>query len=116
MHNLWISLAKGPAMSPRSLQYTVERSTDLGFHNQAGIPLRGGDSGWRASISQDKEQPSDCRSAIAQIPGGLFVLTATFEGRRSGILVKWAQPCSNNPPMVMVALATGQAVEPLIRD
>jgi flavin reductase (DIM6/NTAB) family NADH-FMN oxidoreductase RutF len=65
---------------------------------------------------RDKGQPTLCREAIAQIPGGLFVLTATFEGRRSGVLVKWVQPCSTNPPMVMVAIATGQPVEPLIRN
>jgi flavin reductase (DIM6/NTAB) family NADH-FMN oxidoreductase RutF len=59
---------------------------------------------------------TDRTSALSQIPGGLFVLTASFDGRRTGCFVKWVQPCSTNPPMVMVALATGQSVEPLIRD
>lgn len=63
-----------------------------------------------------KELENDVDKALAQIPGGLFVLTTASEGRRGGVLVKWVQPCSTQPPMVMVALATGQAIEPLIRD
>lgn len=54
--------------------------------------------------------------AIAQIPSGLFVLTAAFDGNRSGVLAKWVQQCSIEPPMIMVALPKGQPVEPLIRD
>src|SRR5437870_7906054 len=67
-------------------------------------------------MSLGQDPTNDLHCALGQIPGGLFVLTSTFEGRNSAVLVKWVQPCSSNPPMVMVALATGQAVEPLIRD
>ena len=63
-----------------------------------------------------KDVAIDLNNALAQIPGGLFVLTSNFEGRQSAVLVKWVQPCSTTPPMVMVALATGQTVEPIIRD
>lgn len=62
------------------------------------------------------ESPRDCSAAIAQIPGGLFLLTANFEDHRHAVLVKWVQQCSDNPPMVMVAMSKGQAVEPLIRE
>jgi flavin reductase (DIM6/NTAB) family NADH-FMN oxidoreductase RutF len=54
--------------------------------------------------------------AALQIPRGLFVLTTAFGGVRSGILTKWVQPCSTDPLMVMVAIAHGLPVEPLIRD
>lgn len=54
--------------------------------------------------------------AITRIPSGLFVLTAAHDDYRSGVLARWVQPCSISPPMVMVALAMGQPVEPLLRD
>ena len=53
--------------------------------------------------------------AMTQIPGGLFVLTSTCEGHSGAAMVRWVQPCSDHPPMVMVAIRKGQAVEPLIR-
>jgi len=63
-----------------------------------------------------QRSPSDPSAAMAQIPGGCFVLTANCEGRRGAVLVKWVQQCSDQPPMVMVALGKGQMVEPLIRN
>lgn len=51
---------------------------------------------------------------LAQIPGGLFILTATCEGRSGAALVKWVQQCSENPPMVMVALPKGLPIELLV--
>ena len=59
---------------------------------------------------------SGIAAAIAQIPGGLFVLTSHYEDRHAAVPIKWVQPCSDKPHMVMVALAKGQAVEPMIRD
>src|SRR5262245_51541232 len=56
------------------------------------------------------------QKAMAQIPGGIFVLTSQFEGRSGAVMVKWVQPCADNPPMVMVALSKGQSIEPIIRD
>ena len=53
---------------------------------------------------------------MAMMPGGMFVLTASAEGRKGAVLVKWVQPCSDNPPMVMVALNKGQHIEPLLRN
>ena len=59
---------------------------------------------------------SDIAGAMRQIPCGLFVLTTAHNGVRSGVLTKWVQPCSSEPPLVMVALPQGLPVEPLIRD
>ncbi len=59
---------------------------------------------------------SDIAKAMAQMPGGLFVLTSSWEGHAGAVLVKWVQPCSDNPPMVMVALNKGQHIEPLLRN
>lgn len=58
----------------------------------------------------------ECANALAQIPGGLFILTSHFDTLRGGVLVRWVQQCSDVPPMVMVALCKGQPVEMLIRD
>jgi len=59
---------------------------------------------------------SNIAAAVLQIPCGLFVLTAAHDGLRSGVLTKWVQPCSIVPRQVMVAIAKGLPVEPLIRD
>ncbi len=59
---------------------------------------------------------ADLHRALGRIPSGQFILTAAYEGARSGVLVGWVQQCATNPPMVMLALATGLPVIPLIRD
>lgn len=53
---------------------------------------------------------------MAQMPGGVFVLTSAWEGQAGAVLVKWVQPCSDNPAMVMVAINRGQHIEPLLRN
>jgi flavin reductase (DIM6/NTAB) family NADH-FMN oxidoreductase RutF len=63
-----------------------------------------------------RDPASDRDRAMGQIPGGLFVMTSHCEGRSSAVIVKWVQQCASNPPMVMVGLAKGQAIEPMIRD
>jgi len=60
--------------------------------------------------------PLDIAAAVAKIPRGLFIMTSGFEQSRSGVLVKWVQRCSSNPPLLIVAVPKGQPVEPLIRD
>jgi len=59
---------------------------------------------------------TDIAGAMQQIPCGLFVLTTADNGVRAGVLTRWVQPCSHEPPLVMVALPHGLPVEPLIRD
>ena len=84
----------------------------------------GASSNGNGSASSENGQgaPSPHRAAllsertIGQIPCGLFLLTAAFDGDRSGALTAWVQRCSITPPLLMVALRTGHAVEPLIRD
>ena len=63
-----------------------------------------------------QQNGTDIAAAVLQIPRGLFILTSACEGHRSGVLTKWVQPCSTIPPLVMVAIAKGSPVEPLIRD
>ena len=54
--------------------------------------------------------------ALSQIPCGLFLLTAAYDGARSAVLVEWVQQCATSPPLIMAAVATGLPVVPLIRD
>jgi flavin reductase (DIM6/NTAB) family NADH-FMN oxidoreductase RutF len=63
-----------------------------------------------------RHSKSDSARAMAQMPGGLFVMTAACDGRSGAVLARWVQPCSDNPPMVMVALNRGQHIEPLLRN
>ena len=59
---------------------------------------------------------SPLTQAIGQIPSGLFILTAAYNGSRSGVLVAWVQQCATEPPLVMAAVSTAMPVVPLIRD
>ena len=59
---------------------------------------------------------SPLAQAIGQIPSGLFILTAAYNGSRSGVLVAWVQQCATDPPLVMAAVSTEMPVVPLIRD
>jgi flavin reductase (DIM6/NTAB) family NADH-FMN oxidoreductase RutF len=64
---------------------------------------------------RDQDAAADS-CACSRIPGGLFILTAQYESRRGALLVKWVQQCSDQPPMVMVAMPRGQQIEPLIHN
>lgn len=54
--------------------------------------------------------------AMAQLPAGLFLMTAAYEEERAGILVRAVQACGSAPPLICVAARTGHRIEPLIRD
>ena len=54
--------------------------------------------------------------ALNALPSGTFLLTAAFDGKRAGMIVSWAQPCADEPALVVVAARKGHAIEPLIRD
>jgi flavin reductase (DIM6/NTAB) family NADH-FMN oxidoreductase RutF len=60
--------------------------------------------------------PHSAHEAIALIPSGMFIMTASHDGRMAGVLVKLVQLCSPHPPQVAVAMLKGQSLEPLIRD
>ncbi len=54
--------------------------------------------------------------AVAQLGGGLFVMSAAHDAQRSGFLVRWVQPCAMSPVLICAAAPRGHGVEPLIRD
>ena len=56
------------------------------------------------------------RRAVRQIPGGVFVITSSFEGKRAGSTVMSVGMCAGEPRLVCVALRKGHIIEPLIRD
>lgn len=58
----------------------------------------------------------DLARAIALTPCGLYVMTAGFEDRAAGLIARWVQRCSIDPPMLMIAIRKGEPIEPLIRD
>jgi flavin reductase (DIM6/NTAB) family NADH-FMN oxidoreductase RutF len=59
---------------------------------------------------------SDTQRAIAGINSGLFVLTAQFEGKRAGVMVRSVQPCADEPLLLCAAVRRGHWIEPIIRD
>jgi flavin reductase (DIM6/NTAB) family NADH-FMN oxidoreductase RutF len=59
---------------------------------------------------------SDAQHALADLQSGLYVLSAQFEGRRAGVVVRSAQPCADEPPLLCVAVKRGHWIEPIIRD
>ena len=54
--------------------------------------------------------------AIGRIPSGLFILTARYEDRRTGMLVSWVQQVSFKPPMVCAVIGKGRPIMPLISE
>ncbi len=56
------------------------------------------------------------RQAVSRLPRATYVLTAAHEDKRSGILVHWVQPASEEPLLVSAAVRKGHSIEPLIRD
>ena len=60
--------------------------------------------------------PQDASQAWATLSPTLFVMTAAFEGKRSGTVVKWVSPCAEQPQLLAVAIFRGHWVETLIRD
>jgi len=56
------------------------------------------------------------RASMAYFPLGTFLMTASFEGERSGIRALTASQCSVEPVLIAVAAQKGHSIEPLIRD
>jgi len=54
--------------------------------------------------------------ALGRLPGSLFVMTSHYEDRMRGVMVSWVQQAGFNPPMIMVALAKGRPIVPLLHD
>jgi flavin reductase (DIM6/NTAB) family NADH-FMN oxidoreductase RutF len=53
--------------------------------------------------------------ALGRISSGVFILTASHEGRSTAMLASWVQQASFAPPAVSMALAKGRAVAEMIR-
>jgi len=68
-----------------------------------------------ARTADDKARQS-IGAALGRIPSGLFVLTAHHEDRRAGMLASWVQQACFEPPMVVVAIAKGRVIMPLISE
>jgi len=64
----------------------------------------------------DPQKREGIGRALGRIPSGLFILTARHEDRRMGMMVSWVQQVSFQPPMVMVAVAKGRAIMPLVSE
>lgn len=59
--------------------------------------------------------PTDAvAAAVAKIPSGLAVLTATYKGRSTGMLASWVQQASFEPLMLTVCVKAGRPIESLI--
>ena len=70
----------------------------------------------RTDFPLTAEQRDAVSPALANLPGGLWVLTSYHEDRRSGMLVCFVQQVCFEPAMVSVAIAKGQAIMPLISE
>ena len=60
--------------------------------------------------------PQLIHNALRNIPHATFVLTCRHDQYRDGIITKWVQQCSAEPPMLVVAIPKGRAIEPMLRD
>ena len=59
--------------------------------------------------------PTDAvAAAVARIPSGLAVLTATYKERSTGMLASWVQQASFEPLMLTVCVKAGRPIESLI--
>ncbi len=53
--------------------------------------------------------------ALGRVPSGVFILSASHEGKSDAILASWVQQASFEPPMLTVAIAKGRPIADLIR-
>lgn len=60
--------------------------------------------------------PTALAAALAMLPEDHFLMTAAFEGQRSGVRLRSVQRCADEPILLAVAARKGHAIDPLIRD
>ncbi|MDQ7013613.1 MAG: flavin reductase family protein [Planctomycetota bacterium] len=53
---------------------------------------------------------------FALLRTGLYLMTAAHDDVLAGVIVRSVQPCSEDPPLLCVAVRTGHPIEPIIRD
>jgi flavin reductase (DIM6/NTAB) family NADH-FMN oxidoreductase RutF len=58
----------------------------------------------------------DSSRVLSQLPQAQFVMTSQFDGRRSGVLVRWVCACADEPLLISVSLRKGHWISPIIRD
>mgnify|MGYP000920359006 CR=1 FL=1 len=58
----------------------------------------------------------DTNRVLSLLPQGQFVMTAQFEGRRGGVVVRWVCACADDPLLISVSLRKGHWISPIIRD
>jgi flavin reductase (DIM6/NTAB) family NADH-FMN oxidoreductase RutF len=52
----------------------------------------------------------DIASILGQVPSGVYILTARFEGQETGMLASWVMQAGFEPPMLTVAIQQGRYV------
>lgn len=63
------------------------------------------------------ESASDGLSAVLErVPWATWVMTSSYDGKRSGVVVRWVQRCATEPVLVSVSVEKCHAMETLIRD
>lgn len=55
-------------------------------------------------------------AAVLDAGRATFLMTAAFEGDRTGVVVSSAMICAEEPLLVSVAVRKGHSIEPIIRD
>ena len=66
--------------------------------------------------SSEDVQRRGIGDALGRIPSGLFILTASNEDRRIGMLASWVQQVAFEPPMISVAVAKGRPILALLSE
>lgn len=57
----------------------------------------------------------DMAAALGRIPSGIFILTASHEGKRTGMLASWVMQASFEPPMFTVAVRSDRYLAEWLR-
>lgn len=65
-------------------------------------------------MALEKANLSSAAEAVGRIPSGVSILTASHNGRTTGMLASWAQQASLDPLMVSVCVKSGRWIETLI--
>ena len=67
-------------------------------------------------MEEKTSNPQLIHNALRCIPNATYVLTCAHDQYRDGIITKWVQQCSSDPPMLVVAISKGRPIEPMLRD
>lgn len=67
-------------------------------------------------MAESTPNPQLIHNALRCIPNATYVLTCCHDQFRDGIITKWVQQCSTEPPMLVVAISKGRPIEPMLRD